>query len=344
MPAQSIFFRLATTAILCACIGATAAAQHGQDVPPAPLNGSPNAANPTAAGVTEDQLFREMRKLQGRITIPDYKAAILEQPQGREYRAFHERVLPWLGGIAILGMLLLLALFYVTRGRIRLEDGSETGIKILRFNMFERFNHWMAATSFIVLALTGLNYVFGKRLLFPLIGPDAFAAWSQWAKFAHNTMAWPFILALIFMIIFWIRDNIPDRYDLTWLRQFGGFMSGTHPPARRFNAGQKLIFWSVAIGGTILAISGIVMLFPFWSLDINGMQIAQYFHATVGMLLIAVMIAHIYIGSLGMVGAYDAMGSGEVDLGWARAHHSVWVEEQQAKVETPDDKRIVPAE
>jgi formate dehydrogenase subunit gamma len=321
-----------------------AVAQHGQDVPPAPVGGSPNPSNPTPGGVTEDQLFREMRKLEGRITIPDYKAAILEQPQGRDYRAFHERILPWLGGIAILGMLLLLAAFYIMRGRIRLEDGSHTGIKILRFNMFERFNHWVAATSFIVLALTGVNYVFGKRLLFPLIGPDAFAAWTQWAKFVHNTMAWPFILALVVMIIFWIRDNIPDRYDLNWLRQFGGFVSETHPPARRFNAGQKLIFWSVAIGGTMLAVSGIVMLFPFWALDINGMQVAQYFHATVGMLMIAVILAHIYIGTLGMVGAYEAMGSGEVDLGWARAHHSVWVEEQQAKIEPRGDKRIVPAE
>ena len=84
---------------------------------------------------------------QGRVTIPDGKAATLEQPQGREYRGFREEVLPWLGGIAILGMVVLLAAFYFTKGRIRLEQGEESGRKILRFNAFERFTHWLTAIS-----------------------------------------------------------------------------------------------------------------------------------------------------------------------------------------------------
>jgi formate dehydrogenase subunit gamma len=121
------------------------------------------------------------------------------------------------------------------------------------------------------------------------------------------------------------------RTDLRWLREFGGFVSGGHPPARRFNAGQKVVFWSVAIGGVLLSVSGILMLFPFSALDINGMQVAQYVHALTGVVLIAIILAHIYIGSLGMEGAYDAMGSGEVDLGWAKTHHSLWVEEEGAK-------------
>jgi formate dehydrogenase subunit gamma len=185
--------------------------------------------------------------------------------------------------------------------------------------------------SFIVLAISGLNYIFGKRLLMPLIGPDAFAAWSQFAKYAHNFLSWPFMLGLLFMLVVWIRDNFPDRTDVTWLKAGGGFFNNTHPPARRFNAGQKLIFWSVILGGIALSASGLIMLFPFTAADIGGMQLAQYIHATVGLILIAIMIAHIYIGSLGMEGAYDAMGSGEVDLAWARAHHRLWVDEQNAK-------------
>jgi formate dehydrogenase subunit gamma len=141
-------------------------------------------------------------------------------------------------------------------------------------------------------------------------------------------MAWPFILGILLMLVFWLRDNIPDRYDWIWLREFGGFLSGTHPPARRFNAGQKLIFWSVVLFGLLLAVTGILMLFPFGALDINGMQWAQYLHATAASILIAVIIAHIYIGTLGMAGAYEAMSTGEVDLAWARAHHPIWVEEQ----------------
>ena len=324
----------AAAALAFAALVPAASAQHGNDPLPANSTENPSGQNPTANAPTEQQLLQHLQgntHLEGRVSIPDYKASILQQPQGREYQSFHEQWLPWIGGIAIVGMLLVLAGFYFWRGRILLEQGPDTGRKILRFAFFERLNHWMTATSFILLALTGLNYVFGKRLLFPLIGPDAFAVWSQWAKYIHNFVAWPFMAGVVLMIIFWIKDNLPDRTDAQWIREMGGFVSGTHPPARRFNAGQKLIFWSVAIGGIALSVSGILMLFPFSALDINGMQVAQYVHAITAVILTAIMLAHIYIGSLGMEGAYDAMGSGEVDLGWAQTHHSLWVEEEQAR-------------
>ncbi len=299
----------------------------------APAGANPSGQNPTAAAPTEAELFQALQngRIDGRVSIPDSKAAVLQQPQGREYRAFHEGWLPWIGAIAILGMVLALGVFYFSRGRIMLEDSPMSGIKILRFTFLERFNHWMTATAFILLAITGLNYIFGKRLLFPIIGPDAFAAFSQWAKYVHNYVAWAFMLGLVFMILVWIKDNIPDRTDVNWIRQFGGFVGKKHPPAKRFNAGQKMIFWSVALGGLALSASGIMMLFPFTLLDINGMQLAFVVHSVVGIGLIAIIIAHIYIGTLGMEGAYDAMGSGEVDLAWAKAHHSLWVEEEQAK-------------
>ena len=281
-------------------------------------------SNPTAQAVSEQKLLQELDRIQGRVTIPDRKSGVLQQPEGREYRAFHERALPWIGGILILGMLLVLAVFYMVRGRIRMDVRS--GQKILRFNVLERFTHWMTATAFIVLAITGVNYVFGKRLLMPLIGADAFATWSQWAKLAHNFIAWPFMLGVLLMLVLWIRDNIPDRYDAAWLRAGGGFFNNAHPPAARFNAGQKLIFWSVILGGVAISASGLMMLFPFQFANIAGMQIAQYVHAVAAIVLIAIILAHIYIGSLGMEGAYEAMGTGEVDLAWAEEHHSAWVE------------------
>lgn len=322
--------------VLVGALIAPAGAQHGQDPVPPASSAPASGANPTEQAVTEQQLFQKMRKLQGRISIPDYKAALLEQPQGRSYQFFHERLLPWIMGALIVAMIAGLALFFVVRGRIR-NEAPETGIKIRRFNVLERATHWMTATCFIVLALTGLNYVFGKRLLFPLIGPDAFAAVSQSSKFAHTAIAWPFVLGLVMMAVLWVRGNLPDRHDWRWLREFGGFTSGTHPPAGRFNAGQKLIFWSVIIFGLVLSGTGIIMLFPFWTLDINGMQWAQYGHASAASILIAVIIAHIYIGTLGMAGAYDAMGRGEVDLTWAREHHSLWAEQQERETRKRDD-------
>lgn len=315
--------------IACATLAVPAGAQTSGQAPG--MSQSDTGSDPTAQSVNEQQLLQELRKIEGRVSIPDGKASLLEQPQGRGYRQFHETALPWIATIVILGALVLLALFYFSKGRIQMERGPETGVKIKRFNVLERLNHWMTATAFIVLAVTGLNYFFGKRLLMPVIGADAFSTWSFWAKYAHNFVAWAFMLGILVMIVLWIKDNIPDRYDLAWLRAGGGFLSGEHVPAARFNAGQKLIFWTVVLGGLVLSASGIVMLFPFSFADINGMQWAQYVHATVGVLMIAVILGHIYIGSLGMEGAYDAMGSGEVDLGWARAHHSIWVEKQQAK-------------
>jgi formate dehydrogenase subunit gamma len=327
--------------LLCAANGVSA--QQGRDAPP--LAGSPSGANPTAQAVSEQQLLQALGRLEGRVTIPDGKAGLLEQPQGRRYQEFHERILPWVSGILILGTILALAIFYLVRGSMELDE-RPTGVKVQRFNVVERTTHWLTATSFIVLALTGLNYIFGKRLLFPLLGPDAFATWSQWAKFAHNAFSWPFMLGLVLMIVFWLRDNLPDRYDLIWLRQMGGLFSHAHPPARRFNAGQKLVFWSVVIFGLTLTVTGLVMLFPFSALDINGMQVAQYLHASAGSILTSIIIFHIYVGTLLMRGAFAAMSTGEVDLAWARAHHSLWLEELQrgGTLRRPAVAAVTPAE
>lgn len=291
---------------------------------------SPSGSNPTQQAVAEQQLREELKKIDGRITLPDHKLATLEQPQGRDYRGFREGALPWIGGIAILGMLVLLAVFYFIRGPVRML-APEANIKLLRFNALERLVHWMTATAFIILAITGLNFIFGKRLLMPLMGPETFSIWSQWAKYAHDFVSWAFMAGILIMLVMWIWDNLPDRYDGQWLRVGGGLFdksNRTHPPADRFNTGQKMIFWSVVIGGAILSVSGIFLLFPFEFANVNGMQWSQYVHATAGVLMIAVIIAHIYIGTLGMEGAYEAMGEGTVDLNWAKQHHSVWVEKQ----------------
>lgn len=306
---------------------------------------APSGTNPTAQVVNEQQLLDELSKIQGRISIPDKKAATLQQPQGRDFRGFHEGTLPWIGAIAVVGMLVLLALFYFIRGRVRML-APESGVRLLRFNVIERLTHWTTATAFIVLGITGLNFVFGKRILMPLIGADAFSSWSQWAKYAHDFFSWAFMLGIMAMLVMWVWGNLPDRYDAHWLKVGGGLFdrsNRTHPPAARFNAGQKLIFWSVILGGAALSVSGIFMLFPFVYADVNGMQLAQTIHAVVGVLMIAVILGHIYIGTLGMEGAYEAMGSGTVDLNWAKQHHSVWVERQEAKA-TPSGTVATPAE
>jgi formate dehydrogenase subunit gamma len=195
----------------------------------------------------------------------------------------------------------------------------------------ERFVHWMTASCFIVLALSGLNITFGKRLLLPLIGADTFATWSQWAKYAHNFLSFPFTLGVVVILLMWIAWNIPHKVDIEWMKEGGGIVGDKHPPAERFNAGQKMIYWIVVLGGGLVAATGYLMMFPFYLTDIAGMQLAQIVHGIVALLFVAAMLGHIYIGTIGMEGAFEAMGTGEVDLNWAKQHHSLWVKEELAK-------------
>jgi len=289
--------------------------------------------NPTTSAVQEQQLLQKLRTVEGRVSIPDTKSAVLIQPGG-DWRALHDGTLAWVTSIAVLGMLAMLLLFYTVRGRIMVEAGL-SGLKILRFNSFERLVHWLTALCFMVLAISGLNVSFGRYLLMPLIGADAFATFSHYAKLAHNFLAFPFMVGLVLMLLIWIIDNIPSRVDIAWFKAGGGLLGKGHPPAGKFNGGQKMIFWSVMIGGGLLSASGLLLLFPFWGTGIADMQLAQVIHALISAGLIAVMLAHIYIGSIGMQGAFDAMGSGEVDLNWAREHHSLWVEEEKARGRAP---------
>ncbi|MBX9702253.1 MAG: formate dehydrogenase subunit gamma, partial [Acetobacteraceae bacterium] len=270
------------------------------------------------------------QQLGGRISIPDPQASTLIQPAGRGWRDFHNVTLAWIGGIAVLGMLALLAVFYMAKGRIRIGAGL-SGRTLQRFNALERANHWMVASSFIVLALSGLNLTFGRHLLLPIIGPEAFTALSLWGKIAHNYLSFAFTLGILVMLVLWAKDNVPGKVDWAWIRAAGGFLDGSHPAAGRFNAGQKMVFWITVLGGAVVAASGYVLMFPFSVTDIAGMQLSHIIHGVLGVLMIAAMLGHIYIGSIGMEGAFDAMGSGQVDYNWAREHHSLWVDEELAR-------------
>ncbi len=299
-------------------------------VPATAQQKQPESVNPQAQSVKEQQLLQELQKIQGRTSLPDSRSSVLEQPAGRDWRQFHQVTLRWIGAIAILGMLSVLVLFYLIRGMVKIEAGR-SGRTLVRFNAFERFVHWMTASCFIVLALSGANITFGKELLTPLIGPEAFAGWSQWAKYAHNYLSFPFTLGVVLMFLMWVAWNIPSGVDARWIREGGGIVGENHPPARRFNAGQKAIYWVVVLGGGAAAITGYLLMFPFYVTDVTGMQTAQMVHGIVGMLFIAIMLAHIYIGTIGMQGAFEAMGTGEVDVNWARQHHSLWLEKEAEK-------------
>ena len=228
-----------------------------------------------------------------------------------------------------------------------------SGDTILRFATLDRFAHWLMAGSFVLLALTGLNILYGRYVLIPILGPELFSSITVGGKYIHNYLSFAFMIGLALAFILWVKHNIPTKIDWQWLKMGGGiFKAGMHPPAKKFNAGQKIIFWITMIGGLSVSMSGIALMFPFetsmfsetfallniFGLDLptnlTAMQEQQYnqlWHGVVSLGLMIMIIAHIYIGSVGMEGALDAMNSGKVDRNWAKEHHNLWVKEEDEK-------------
>jgi formate dehydrogenase subunit gamma len=292
--------------------------------------GPDGAPNPTASVTDQKMLLEQAPRIQGRIDIPDVKASVLMQPMGRTWDYFHEVLLRWGGALVIVGTVAMLALAYLIMGRLRIEAGR-SGQTIVRFKAFERFCHWLTAVSFVLLGLTGLNVTFGKVLLRPLVGPELFSDISQIAKYVHNFTSFAFLTGLVLITVLFFKDNLLQKVDIDWVRQGGGFIKSKHAPAGRFNLGEKFVYWLSVAAGLAVSVSGFVLLFPFYGTDIADMQIAQIAHAVVAILFIALILGHIYIGTLGMEGAFEAMGTGEVDINWAREHHDRWLTEKLAE-------------
>ena len=326
-----------------------------------PADGAPTAPLEILGPNSDATLWGEVRQGDSfSVSIPDKKAATLMQSYGVEWQKIRAGDGPlgeW-GGNAIAVMVMLLAIFYVLRGRIRIEHGF-SGTLIERFKPIERFGHWLLAGSFILLALSGLNLLYGKEFLIPLLGKETFAVIASAGKWIHNNVAWAFMLGLVMVFVMWVADNFPTKDDVKWLAQAGGlFTEGVHPPSRKFNAGQKLIFWAVLLLGASLSLSGLSLLFPYelplfaksfailnslgaeavWGAPlatdltpVEEMQYAVIWHTILALAMVVMIIGHIYIGTMGMEGAFDAMGSGMVDRNWAKEHHGLWVEEEDTK-------------
>ncbi|GGE48563.1 formate dehydrogenase subunit gamma [Actibacterium pelagium] len=327
----------------------------------------------TLGGASDPEVWRGLRYGSADITVSSggEVASVLIQDGGMWWLNWRQGELRQYGGWLLLGTIGLLAVFFLLRGRIKVDEPM-TGRTVTRFAGIERFAHWLLAGSFIILGLTGLAVLFGRVFIAPMMGKDFNAALLSYSKIIHNNVAWAFMLALVMVFVMWVVHNIPNRTDLTWIRQAGGIIGKAHPPAKKFNAGQKLIFWSVILLGGSISLSGLSLLFPFelplfakTFTMLNGtglpdmlgfgvlpeqlapheeMQFAQLWHAIVGFVLMAIILAHIYIGSIGMEGAFDAMGTGEVDEAWAHQHHSLWLDEVKAKSGDAKAGEATPAE
>ncbi len=237
-------------------------------------------------------------------------------------------IIPY-GGALVVITLLALALFFFSKGPIG-GHVPYSGRKIERFTYFERAAHWSNAIAFSVLAISGLVMAFGKFLLLPLMGSALFGWLTYALKTAHNFAGPLFAVSLVVVFFTFVRDNVPDRFDWPWLKRGGGLFGGTEPPSGRFNAGEKIIFWGGVFAlGIVVVASGLVLdkLVPGMAYLRGDMQIAHMVHGVATLLMMAMFLGHIYLGTIGMKDAYRAMQTGYVDEGWAREHHALWLED-----------------
>ena len=245
----------------------------------------------------------------------------------------NDLIIPY-GGALFLISLGALAIFYFARGALGHTDGRGPAA-IERFTPFERSAHWANAIAFVTLAISGIVMAFGKFFLLPVMGLTLFGWLSYVLKTLHNFAGPVFAVSLVIVFFTFVRDNWPQRGDLGWLLKAGGAFSksGDEPPSHRFNAGEKVVFWlGVFFLGFIVVASGLVMdkLIPNLVYDRSTMQIAHMVHAVSNVLMMCVFALHIYLGTIGIHGAYRAIQTGYVDEAWAQEHHQFWYEDVKA--------------
>jgi formate dehydrogenase subunit gamma len=329
-----------------AASAAATGAPAGFVAPDLPKPDESNAARAKSQPGNNAPFWRGVRESgvqKGISNLPGAEKGVLIQPfvqypgsartnAGEAWRQVRNQWLIPYGGSLVLIVLVAIALFYFKRGALGGHE-RHSGRVIERFTYFERAAHWSNAGAFSVLAISGLVMAFGKFFLLPVIGHTLFG-WITYAlKTAHNFAGPLFAVSLVIVFLTFVRDNVPGRDDLVWLKKGGGLFGGEEPASRRFNAGEKIVFWGgVFLLGAIVVGSGLVLdkLIPGLDYLRTDMQLAHMIHYVATVLMICMFLGHIYIGTIGMKGAYSAMKTGYVDEGWAEEHHRLWAEDIQA--------------
>jgi formate dehydrogenase subunit gamma len=285
-------------------------------------------------------MWREVKSGQPNYTsIPGREVGVLVQQQarfpgqesmttaGEAWRKFRNGPITFYGGWLVVLVIAIIAAIYFTLGPIKLHE-PPTGRMIERFTLAERWTHWIVAISFCVLGVSGLIILFGKHVLLPVFGYTLFAWLTSLAKNLHNFVAPLFIAGLLVFIVMYVKDNLPEKGDLNWLANGWKMFKGEHLPSGKFNAGEKAWFWGGVVGlSLIICASGLVLLFPNFDQVRATMQQASVVHAIAAVLVIGAGLGHIYMGTVGVEGAYRNMRDGVTDEEWAKEHHQYWYED-----------------
>ena len=246
---------------------------------------------------------------------------------GEAWRLFRNGLITPIGGWLLAAVVVVIGALYAWKGPIKLHE-KPTGRLIERFTPLQRYAHWVMGISFVLLAVTGIVILLGKHVLLPVIGYTLFAWLTNLSKNLHNFVGPVFVISLLFFIVLYIKDNLPKAYDFKWFASFGGMFGGKHVPSGRFNAGEKAWFWiGVVALSIVVSVTGLILNFPNFDQVRSVMIQANIIHAIAAVLVIALALGHIYMGTIGVEGAYGSMRNGYVDEAWAKEHHQLWYED-----------------
>jgi formate dehydrogenase subunit gamma len=276
-------------------------------------------------------LWKEVRSGAPQWTsIQGQETNVLIQSRGETWRSLRNSWVSVWAGWALVAMLLAIAAYYMMHGTLQLH-APRTGRNLRRFTAWERSIHWATAISFSILAISGLVIVFGKNVLLPLVGYTLFSWLAILSKNLHNFVGPLFVVCVVLLFFTFVRDNLWYKHDFAWIRKFGGLFSDKDVPSGKFNGGEKLWFWGgLLVCGVIVSGSGLILDFPNFGQTRSAMQTANIVHLAVASLFMVVGLGHIYMGTIGMAGAYDAMRTGYVDEAWAKEHHEYWYNDIKA--------------
>ncbi len=244
---------------------------------------------------------------------------------GQAWREFRMEKLVPLGMLLIGSVLLILIIFRLLTGGMKLRN-PRSGIKVPRFTPFQRLVHWSVAILFLTLGLTGIILTFGRSGIIPIIGKEAFSYLAIFAKTIHDFAGPVFSIALLIMLFTFMKGNFAKLMDIKWILKAGG-MFGSHVSAGRYNAGEKGWYWLAMIVGAVVVVSGLILDFPIFGQDRATMELSHVVHSIAAIGLLAVSFGHIYMGTVGVEGAFEAMKTGYCDKTWAEEHHDIWLEE-----------------
>lgn len=246
---------------------------------------------------------------------------------GEAWRLFRNGLITPIGGWLLAGVVVLIGAFYAWKGSVKVH-GKPTGRLIERFTPLQRYVHWVLGISFVILAITGVIILLGKYVLLPVIGHTLFAWLTSLSKNVHNFVGPIFVISLPVFIVLFAKDNLPKAHDLKWFKSAGGMFGGKHVPSGKFNGGEKVWFWTgVVVLSIVVCVSGLILLFPNFDQVRAVMILANITHAIAAVLVVAMSLGHMYLGTIGVEGAYRAMRNGYVDESWAEEHHGLWYED-----------------